>query len=105
MRRFRRGNERAMSRLVMFKFRLYVAGDAHRSAQAVGNLAALCRYTCWMGTISKARMYSGNRSALADGIFMAPTQAPAVPAPRKIVGTLSQTQGVLQALGLETLAA
>jgi hypothetical protein len=33
--------------------------------------------------MSKAWMYSGNRSALADGIFMAPTQALAVPAPEK----------------------
>lgn len=32
-----------MSRCVLFKFRLYVAGDSLNSAQALANLGALCR--------------------------------------------------------------
>jgi len=74
-----------------FKFRLYVAGDAQNSAEAVANLTALCR------------AYLKDRHAIeVVNVFREPKLAPA-PAPRKIVGTLSQTQPVLQALGLETL--
>lgn len=41
------------------------------------------------------------KRALADGIFMTPTLVKLGPAPaRKIVGTLNQTETVLQALGL-----
>jgi hypothetical protein len=43
---------------------------------------------------------------LADGFLMTPTHVKLAPSPaRRIVGTLSQTQTALQALGLETLAA
>jgi circadian clock protein KaiC len=46
------------------------------------------------------------KRALADGIFMTPTLVRLTPSPaRKIVGTLSHTQPLLQALGLEAIAA
>jgi circadian clock protein KaiB len=46
------------------------------------------------------------KRALADGIFMTPTLVKLMPAPvRKIIGTLSQTGSVLQAMGLESVAA
>ncbi|MDD5333234.1 MAG: circadian clock KaiB family protein [Rhodoferax sp.] len=42
--------------------------------------------------------------ALADAVFMTPTLIKLAPLPqRAIVGTLSQTQTVLQALGLEAV--
>ena len=42
----------------------------------------------------------------ADGIFMTPTLVKLAPSPtRRIVGTLSQTQPVMQALGLEAVGA
>jgi circadian clock protein KaiB len=44
--------------------------------------------------------------ALADGIFMTPTLVKLAPSPeRRIVGKLTQTLTLVQALGLETLAA
>ena len=44
------------------------------------------------------------KRALEDGIFMTPTLVKLFPTPvRRIVGTLNQTQTVLQALGLELL--
>jgi circadian clock protein KaiB len=44
------------------------------------------------------------KRALADGIFMTPTLVKLTPSPtRKIVGTLSQMQPVMLALGLESL--
>jgi hypothetical protein len=53
----------------------------------------------------KPRLYIA-RDALANGSLMAPTHVKlAPPSARSIVGTLRQIQPVLQALGLETLAA
>lgn len=95
-----------MNRGVMFKFRLYVAGDALNSAQAVANLAALCRtYLAGRHEIEVVDVFKEPNRALVDGIFMTPTLVKLAPSPiRMIVGTLSQTQPVLQALGLENIA-
>jgi circadian clock protein KaiB len=97
-----------MSRRLLFKFRLYVAGDAQNSAQAIANLTALCRaHLPDRHEIEIVDVIREPKRALADGILMTPTLvklAPS-PAPKKIVGTLSQTQTVLQALGLEIFAA
>jgi circadian clock protein KaiB len=96
-----------MSRRAQFKFRLYVAGDALSSTQAVANLNALCRaHLRDRCDIEVVDVFREPKRALADGILMTPTLvklAPS-PAPKRIVGTLSQTQPVLQALGLETVA-
>ena len=95
-----------MSRRALFKFHLYVAGDAPNSAQAIANLAAFClahlpdRYE-----IEVVDVFREPKRALAEGIFMTPTLGKLAPSPaRRIVGTLSQTQTVLQALGLEAVA-
>jgi circadian clock protein KaiB len=95
-----------MSRRVMFKFRLYVAGDALNSAEARTNLAALCRaHLAGRHEIEVVDVFREPKRALADGIFMTPTLVKVAPAPsRRIVGTLSQTQPVLQALDLEPVA-
>ncbi|MDB5810710.1 MAG: putative thiol disulfide isomerase [Betaproteobacteria bacterium] len=86
-----------------FRFRLYVAGDAQNSAQAVANLTALCRaYLPDRHSVELVNVFREPKRALADGILMTPTLvklAPA-PSPRRIVGTLSQTGPVLLALGL-----
>jgi circadian clock protein KaiB len=96
-----------MSRRALFKFRLYVAGDAQNSAQAVANLTALCRaHLPDRHDIEVVDVFMEPKRALADGILMTPTLVKLAPAPaRRIVGTLSQTQPVLQALGLATVAA
>ena len=87
-----------------YKFRLYVAGDAQNSAQAVANLTALCKaYLADRHAIEIVNVFQDPKRALADGILMTPTLvklAPS-PAPLKIIGTLSQTQPVLDALGLQ----
>ena len=95
-----------MSRRILFKFRLYVAGDAPNSAQARVNLAALCRARLpGRHDIEIVDVFRQPRRALADGIFLTPTLVRVAPAPPcKIVGTLSQTQTVLQALGVEDIA-
>lgn len=87
----------------MFRFRLYVAGDALNSAQAVANLNALCQaYLPDRHEIEIVDVFLESKRVLADGIFMTPTLVKLAPPPiRRIVGTLSQTEPVLQALGLE----
>lgn len=96
-----------MSRHALFKFRLYVAGDALNSAQAVSNLTALCRlHLVDRHETEVVDVFREPQRALADGIFMTPTLVKLTPSPtRRIVGTLSQTQPVLQALGLEVAGA
>ena len=92
-----------MSRRARFRFRLYVAGEAQNSVQAIANLTALCRaHLPDRHHIEVVDVFQEPGRALADGIFMTPTLVKLAPSPgRRIVGTLSQTQPVLQALGLE----
>ena len=86
----------------MFTFRLYVAGDALNSAQALANLGALCRaHLADRHQIEVVDVFREPQRALADGIFMTPTLVKLGPPPmRRIIGTLSQTQAVLEACGL-----
>ena len=92
-----------MSRAPQFRFRLYVAGDAHNSAQALANLNALCRaHLAHRHQIEVVNVFREPDRALADGIFMTPTLVKVAPAPsQRIVGTLSQRQPLMLALGLE----
>ena len=87
---------------VLFKFRLYVASGTQNSAQANANLTALCRtHLPDQHSIEVVDVFRDPERALADGIFMTPTLVKIAPAPRRtIVGTLSQPQTVLHALGL-----
>ena len=90
----------------MFKFRLYVAGDAQNSAQAVTNLTSLCRaHLAGQHEIEVVDVFREPKRALTDGILMTPTLVKLEPYPiRRVVGTLSQTTVLLQALGLEVIA-
>jgi len=91
-----------MSRPVHFKLRLYVAGDAPNSVQAVANLGVLCReYLADRHEIEVVDVLREPERALADGVMLTPMLVKLKPEPtRKIIGTLSQTQTVLQTLGL-----
>ena len=87
---------------VAFSFRLYVAGEAVNSAQALANLQALCRgHLAGRHCIEVVDVFREPERALADGIFMTPTLLRLAPSPvRKIVGTLSETATLIQALEL-----
>lgn len=94
-----------MSRRTKYKFRLYVAGDAPNSVQAQANLIVLCQthlpanYEIEVVDVLKEPMI-----ALKDNVLMTPTLLKLSPAPvRKIVGSLSQMQTVLDTLGLEDI--
>jgi circadian clock protein KaiB len=94
-------------RRAKFKFRLYIAADTPKSAQAIANLKSLCRiHLAGRHEIEFVDVFREPHLALTEGIRMTPTLVKLAPAPiRRIVGTLSQTQLVLETLGLENGAA
>lgn len=85
-----------------YGFRLYVAGGAMNSSLALANLHALCRrHLVGRHSIEVVDVFVEPERALADGIFMTPTLIRLTPSPlRKIVGTLSDTATLMQALDL-----
>lgn len=91
-----------MNRPPHFRFRLYVAGDAQNSVQALANLKALClAHLPDRHEIEIVDVLREPKRALVDSVFMTPTLVKLGPAPcRKIVGSLSKTEPVLEALGL-----
>ena len=96
-----------MSRRIIFKFRLYVATGTLNSTQAMINLNALCRaHLAGRHEIEVVDVFREPQRALAEEIRMTPTLLKLTPLPpKRIVGSLSQTQRVLEALGLEPGAA
>lgn len=86
----------------MFTFRLYVAGDTMNSSQAIANLAALCRsHLPDHHQVEIIDVLQQPKRALADSVFMTPTLLKLTPVPlRRIVGTLSPLQPVLDTLGI-----
>ncbi|HZH07379.1 MAG TPA: circadian clock KaiB family protein [Lautropia sp.] len=87
----------------IFKFRLYVAADALNSVQAVANLTRFCREHLFdRYEIEIVDVFREPRRALAEGVLMTPTLIKLSPLPTKrIVGTLSQSVTMSQALGLQ----
>lgn len=94
-----------MNRRPRYKFRLYVAGDAWNSTQAIANLNALCsKLLPNRHEIVIVDVFTDPNRALTDGVFMTPTLVKCAPPPGcRIVGTLCQTEVVLQALGLQAV--
>ena len=88
---------------VKFKFCLYVAEHTQNSMQARANLIALCKtHLAGQYEIEVVDVLRQPKRALDDGIMMTPTLVKLGPLPvRRIVGTLSQTRPIMQALGLE----
>ena len=94
-----------MSRRNVFKLRLYTAADTQNSVQALANLTALCqKYLPDRYEIEVVDVFREPKRALADGIRMTPTLVKLSPSPvQKIVGTLCQTQRVLQMMVLDVI--
>ena len=102
----RQEKARPVSR-VFHRFRLYVAGNAANSALAIQNLESICR-ACLPGRyeIEHVDVFQQPERALADVIIMTPTLLKLSPKPVcRIVGTLSDSQSVLNLLGLAAAAA
>jgi circadian clock protein KaiB len=96
-----------MSRSSKYKFRLFIAAETVNSIQAVANLNAICRsHLEGRHEIEVVDVWRDPQRALTEGVRMTPTLVKLAPLPmRRIVGTLSQTQRVLEVLGLDASAA
>ena len=88
----------------VFKFRLYVAGDAPNSILALANLNAFCKLRHISSQeIEIINVFKNPKRALADGIVLAPTLVKCFPLPtRKFIGTLSEYRVLDEAFGLST---
>ena len=93
-----------MTRRSTYKFRLYVADDTMNSAQATANLQALCKmHLPNRHEIEIVDVFKDPQRAILEGIRMTPTLLRLAPLPvRRVVGTLVDTQRVLEILGLVT---
>lgn len=88
------------------RFRLYVGDETLNTILAVSNLTALCRqYLPDRHEIEVVNVFKEPNRALNDHIYMTPVLIRLAPTPvRRIVGTLSQPETVLRALGLDESA-
>jgi circadian clock protein KaiB len=86
----------------VFIFRLYVAGKAPNSMQAIANLTNLCdEHLPDRHEIEIVDICVDPGRALDEQIYMTPTLICVSPAPsHRIVGTLTSTEPILQILGL-----
>ena len=91
----------------IFRLRLYVADQTLNSAQARANLATICKeHLAGRANVEIVDVLREPERALEDGIFMTPMLVRLGPGPlRRIVGTLSQADRVLDALGVSAVAA
>lgn len=85
-----------------YAFRLYVAGDAPNSLQAIANLTELCEtHLADRYTIEIVDVLKEPKRALTEEIFMTPMLVSDAPYPgHRIVGTLNNIEPILQILGL-----
>ena len=89
-----------MSEVTIFKFRLYVAGDAPNSTQAIANLKLFCeKHLKNRYEIEEMDVLREPERCLADGILLTPMLVRIAPTPvRKIVGNLSNPNPLLRLL-------
>jgi circadian clock protein KaiB len=87
--------------------RLYVAGGAPNSLQAIANLEAICREHLKDGhRLEIVDVLEDPRRAMAEGVLVTPSLAKLSPLPAaNVVGNLSDKAKVLLALGIKRAAA
>ena len=82
------------------RLRLYIAGNSPNSVRALANLRAICsEHFAARHELEIVDMLQHPLRALADGIIVTPTLVKLGPLPvRRLIGDLSDTNGVLLAL-------
>ncbi len=82
--------------------RLYVAGGAPNSLQAIANLEAICaQYLKGGHRLEIVDVLDDPRRAMADGILVTPSLTKLSPVPvAQVIGNLGDRPRVLHALGL-----
>jgi circadian clock protein KaiB len=80
--------------------RLYVAGQAPNSVRAIANCRAICDEHFASGhELEIVDLLEQPKRAVADGIIVTPTLLKLLPLPmQRVIGSLSDTNQVLQAL-------
>ena len=83
--------------------RLYIAGGAPNSVQAIANLEAICRECLKDGyKLEVVDVLEQPRRAMAEGVLVTPTLTKLSPLPSaNVVGNLSDKAKVLLALGVK----
>ncbi|HLQ25794.1 MAG TPA: circadian clock KaiB family protein [Acidiferrobacterales bacterium] len=102
-RKQKKDNASGLATTTVVVMRLYVAGSAPNSLQAIANLEAICQeYLKDSYKLEIVDVFEHPLRALADGVLVTPSLAKVSPAPgTKIVGNLSDRRNVLLALGLK----
>ena len=86
----------------VFTFKLYIAGDAPNSLQAIANLEQICeKHLPGRFEVEIVDVLLEPKRALVEAVYMTPMLVTNSPYPgHRIVGTLSNTEPILQILGL-----
>jgi circadian clock protein KaiB len=102
-RRARKSRVQAEGFTTIVELRLYVAGDAPNSMQAIANLEAICAEYLKDGhKLEVIDVLENPRRAMAEGVLVTPSLAKLSPQPTaQVVGNLSDKTRVLLALGLQ----
>jgi len=84
--------------------RLYVAGGAPNSLQAIANLESICAEYLKDGhRLEIVDVLEEPRRAMADGVLVTPSLTKISPVPvAQVIGNLSDRPRVLQALGIRS---
>jgi circadian clock protein KaiB len=100
----KRKKNAAKGAITVVSMRLYVAGRAPNSVKAIANLEAICRDHLKEGyKLEIVDVCEHPRRALDDGVLVTPSLAKLSPTPgANIIGNLSDTAGVLAAMGIST---
>jgi circadian clock protein KaiB len=82
------------------QLRLYIAGNAPNSVRAISNLKAICdEHFASACALEIVDLLVHPQRAFADGIIVTPTLVKLAPLPvQRVIGTLSDTEQVFQAL-------
>lgn len=81
--------------------RLYVAGDAPNSLQAIANARRICEDHFAEGQFEIVDLLEHPLRGMADGIIVTPTLVRLLPVPiQRVIGNLSDTSKVLLALSV-----
>lgn len=100
--RSQRARERSTPLTTVVMLRLYVAGGAPNSVQAISNLEAICREYLKDGhRLEVVDVLEQPQRAMAEGVLVTPSLAKLSPLPvANVVGNLSDKARVLHALGI-----
>lgn len=93
---------RATKTVTVVSLRLYIAGSAPNSVQAISNLEAICReHLSGVHRLEIVDILEHPSRALAEGVLVTPSLTKLSPLPTaQIVGNLSDKRRVLLALGI-----